>query len=43
LGNAFTEDLEVLWARGEALYLEQARKEYRGICGDCDEYYTYNY
>jgi spiro-SPASM protein len=43
LGNAFTEDLETLWAGGGALYLEQTRQEYRSICGDCDEYYTYNY
>jgi spiro-SPASM protein len=43
LGNVFTGDIETLWARGEALYREQTRKQYRDICGDCDEYYTYNY
>jgi spiro-SPASM protein len=43
LGNAFTEDLNLIWERGEALYLEHCKNEYRGICGSCDEYYTYNF
>ncbi|MDR3160590.1 MAG: spiro-SPASM protein [Spirochaetaceae bacterium] len=43
LGNALKEDLEVLWARGEALYREQTRSEYAGLCAGCDEYYTYNF
>ena len=42
-GNVFTEDLAVVWERGAALYLEHCKNEYRGICGHCDEYYTYNF
>jgi len=42
-GNVFTDDLEAIWNRGERLYLEHCMAEYRGICGHCDEYYTYNF
>jgi spiro-SPASM protein len=41
LGNAFTEDLETIWARGELFYREHF--PYRGPCAECDEYYTYNF
>ncbi|MDR2079125.1 MAG: spiro-SPASM protein [Treponema sp.] len=41
LGNAFTEALETIWARGALLYREQF--SYRGLCAVCDEYYTYNF
>jgi spiro-SPASM protein len=43
LGNAFTEELGAIWERGEALFKEHCRLEYRGICAKCDEYYTYNF
>jgi spiro-SPASM protein len=47
LGNAFTEDLETIWARGEPFYREQCTAagaiQYRGVCAGCDEYYTYNF
>jgi spiro-SPASM protein len=43
LGNAFTEPLETLWSRGEEYYHEHCGLSYRGICADCDEYYTYNF
>ena len=43
MGNAFSEDLRVIWERGNSSCLEQARREYRGICQDCDEHYTYNF
>jgi spiro-SPASM protein len=43
LGNALKEPLETLWARGEAIYREQTLSEYSGLCGGCDEYYTYNF
>jgi spiro-SPASM protein len=42
-GNVFAEDLAVVWERGAALYQEHCKGEYRGICGHCDEYYTYNF
>jgi spiro-SPASM protein len=48
LGNAFTEQLEVIWERGRRFYTEQAGlmpggKKYDSLCAGCDEYYTYNF
>jgi spiro-SPASM protein len=43
LGNAFTEDLGVIWARGAAFYREHGENHYGGPCAECDEYYTYNF
>jgi len=42
-GNVFFEDIAVVWERGAARYLEHCNAEYPGICGHCDEYYTYNF
>jgi spiro-SPASM protein len=43
LGNAFTEDLSIIWDRGAPLYREHCDNHYRGPCAECDEYYTYNF
>jgi spiro-SPASM protein len=47
LGNIFREEPELIWSRGEARYREQCDAgdgpAYKGICTDCDEYYTYNF
>jgi spiro-SPASM protein len=44
LGNVFNEEpLEAIWSRGEELYREQCSGCYKGICGECDEYYTFNF
>jgi spiro-SPASM protein len=43
LGNVFTETLEEIWGRGRPFYDEQSQKNYRDICAECDEYYTYNF
>jgi len=43
LGNAFTDDLSLIWERGNALYMEHCNRQYKGICAQCDEYYTYNF
>ncbi len=43
LGNIFSESLSEIWERGMPLYLNHIRGEYPGICGTCDEYYTYNF
>lgn len=43
LGNAFTEPLADIWARGAELYAAHAKGDYPGICAKCDEYYTYNF
>ena len=42
-GNAFSEDLDLVWERGAAIYQEHCASQYRGLCADCDEYYTYNF
>jgi spiro-SPASM protein len=41
-GNVFADSLETLWERGAPLFEEHAGETYPGICGSCDEYYTYN-
>ncbi|MDR1249842.1 MAG: spiro-SPASM protein [Treponema sp.] len=43
LGNVFTEDLAIIWARGAAFYRDHCGKLYQGLCAECDEYYTYNF
>ena len=43
IGNAFTEPLDVIWERGQALYVSQTVKKYDSRCAGCDEYYTYNF
>lgn len=43
LGNFLREDPLVLWKKGETLYREQLGQNYPGICGSCDEYYTFNF
>ncbi|MCL2602542.1 MAG: spiro-SPASM protein [Treponema sp.] len=42
-GNVFRETLSTIWKRGEAVFAEHCAGEYKGICADCDEYYTYNF
>ncbi|MDR2509329.1 MAG: spiro-SPASM protein [Spirochaetaceae bacterium] len=42
-GNAFKEDLNTIWERGEARYLEHIQSNYGRFCTACDEYYTYNF
>ena len=42
-GNAFSDNLSVIWEKGAALYNEHCKAEYPGICALCDEYYTYNF
>jgi spiro-SPASM protein len=43
LGNALAEPLETLWEKNAALYREQCGGVYTGLCGTCDEWYTYNF
>ncbi|MDR2071155.1 MAG: spiro-SPASM protein [Treponema sp.] len=43
LGNVFDEPLEAIWVRGGELYQEHCLGRYNGICGECDEYYTFNF
>lgn len=43
LGNAFSEPLDVIWARGEKNLTDQLNGHYKGQCGESDEYYTFNF
>jgi spiro-SPASM protein len=43
LGNAFSENLEEIWRKGEARYLGHCEANYGQPCAKCDEYYTFNF
>ncbi len=43
LGNIFSDTIESIWERGEEWYRMHIDEEYPWLCGDCDEYYTYNF
>jgi len=43
LGNVFESGLEEVWSSGAAIYAEHVGGDYRGICEQCDEYYTFNF
>ncbi|MGP1594874.1 MAG: spiro-SPASM protein [Treponema sp.] len=43
LGNAFCDSLADIWERGSIYYSEQINGLYKGMCKQCDEYYTYNF
>lgn len=42
-GNAVRDDLSLIWANDQAVYEQHAGCVYGGMCGACDEYYTYNF
>jgi len=43
LGNIFKERADILWQRGNAGFKQHCQGEFLGICGKCDEYYTFNF
>lgn len=43
LGNVFSEGLENLWNRFNEELKNQTMNNYGKKCGDCDEYYTFNF
>ncbi len=43
LGNAFDQDLAEIWQKKDALLTEHIQKRYGGACGNCDEWYTFNF
>ncbi|MCL1818994.1 MAG: spiro-SPASM protein [Spirochaetaceae bacterium] len=43
LGNILTDSIETIWERGAARYQEHIAHNYASLCGNCDEYYTYNF
>lgn len=42
-GNALSDGLDAVWAAMGAVYERHASCDYEGMCGACDEYYTYNF
>lgn len=42
-GNALTGTLPGIWERTGAVYTQHTKCNYEGMCGACDEYYTYNF
>ncbi len=42
-GNIFTDELSVIWEKGNSVYLNHLDRKYPEICRGCDEYYTYNF
>lgn len=43
LGNAFSQDFEKIWSESIEVYQQHVKCNYEGLCGACDEYYTYNF
>jgi spiro-SPASM protein len=43
LGNAFREELAVIWERGRDIHQAHVDGRYPDLCARCDEYYTFNY
>lgn len=43
LGNAFTDDFNVIRQNAFKFYKQHTACKYTDLCGDCDEYYTYNF
>jgi len=43
LGNAVRDDLSLIWSGAQPVYENHAGCVYEGMCGACDEYYTYNF
>jgi spiro-SPASM protein len=42
-GNAIDGDLAAIWAENRTLYEQHLTSLHEGMCGSCDEYYTYNF
>lgn len=43
LGNVFTDGIQKLWEKQTEFAKEQFCKKYNKKCGECDEYYTFNF
>ncbi len=43
LGNVFNSDLPSLWTKGEEFFKAHREGRHPGICGGCDEYYSFNF
>lgn len=42
-GNVFKDSLSDIWKKNESEILNQVESKYCKNCGDCDEYYTFNF
>jgi spiro-SPASM protein len=42
-GNAFKDELQDIWKENGPGYEQHVNCVYEGLCGACDEYYTYNF
>jgi spiro-SPASM protein len=42
LGNAFDDELEAVWERGQTYHVQHVQQVYPELCAKCDEYYTFN-
>jgi spiro-SPASM protein len=42
-GNVFRDTMAEIWERAAPLYQQHCLKNWRGVCADCDEYYTFNF
>lgn len=43
IGNVFTQSLKEIWEKTDSLLKEQIEGKINKKCGDCDEYYTFNF
>lgn len=43
IGNAFLENLADIWQKSVGELENHIKCEYKGLCADCDEYYTFNF
>ena len=42
-GNIFEDKLEDIWQKGLETFVCHMNHEYKGLCKNCDEYYTFNF
>lgn len=42
-GNIFTGNLPDIFGKNQSLYEAHIHHDYKGMCGNCDEYYTFNF
>lgn len=43
IGNVFADGIEKIWNKNVSLVEEHIHHKYSGKCGNCDEYYTFNF
>ncbi len=43
LGSCFSENLEEIWKRGETFFENHIKGDYKDLCAECDEYYSFNF